>query len=110
MTNKTLLWIGALTFSAVAIAGAKTYDFVLSTSVRAGTIQLAPGEYKLKVDGSNAVFTDTESRKSVTVPIKVENNSRKYNSTALDTTKQGDAERLNAIELGGSKTKLEFGQ
>ena len=110
MTHKLLLWGGALTLSAVAIAGPKTYDVVLPSAAKAGNVQLAPGEYKVKVEGSNAIFMGAQSRESVTVPVKVENAGTKYSATALDTIKQGDSLLITSIELGGSKTKLEFGQ
>jgi hypothetical protein len=110
MTNKLLLCGGALALSAVALAGPKTYSLVLSSAAKAGSAQLAPGEYRLKVEGSNAIFTDSQNHQSVTVPVKVENSDTKYNATALDTTKQGESVQITSIELGGSKTKLEFGK
>lgn len=110
MTNRFLLWGGALTLSAVAFAGSKTYDLFLSSAAKAGTAQLAPGEYKLKLEGSNAVITGAQNGKSVTVPVKVENGNTKYNSTTLDSTTQGSAMQITSIELGGSNTKLEFGK
>ncbi len=108
MIKKLPLWLGALALSAVAIAGPKTYDVVLPTSAKAGSAQLAPGEYKLRVEGSNAIFTGAQTHASVTVPVKVENGDTKYNATSLDTSKQGDTVQITSIELGGSKTKLEF--
>jgi hypothetical protein len=108
MTNKSLLGIMALALSTFAVAGPKTYDLVVSNTVKAGDAQLEPGEYKLRVEGSNAVFTDTQTGKSITLAVKVENADKKYDSTALDTTKQGAIEQLTSIELGGSKIKLEF--
>lgn len=110
MRNKFLLWGAALTFSAVAMASPKTYDIMLDSAAKAGSAQLAPGEYKLKIEGSTAVFTAMHDRKSVTVPVKVENTNTKYGQTAVDTTKQGDTVQITSIELGGSKTKLEFNQ
>ena len=109
ITNKTLPWVAVLAFSAVAVAGPKTYNVVLDRSVTAGAIQLQPGEYGVKVEGSNAVFTDQE-RREFTVPVKVENADKKYDATAVETVKQGNADKITGIELGGSKTKLEFGQ
>src|ERR1700692_2267498 len=110
MTNRWLLWGGALALSTVAFAGAKTYDVTLSSATAAGSVQLAPGEYKLKVDGSNAIFTGVQNHQSFSVPVKIENGDAKYNATTLDTTGQGSAAKLTSIELGGSKTKLEFGK
>ena len=110
MTNRLLLWGGALTLSAVAFAGSKTYDMILSSAAKAGTAQLAAGEYELKLEGSNAVITGAQTGKSVTVPVKVENGNTKYNSTTFDSTTQGGAMQITSIELGGSNTKLEFGK
>jgi hypothetical protein len=110
MTNKLTLSIGAMALSAVAFAASKTYSVVVSAPMKAGSTQLAPGDYKVKVEGANAVFTDQHTRASVTVPVKVENGAEKFHSTAVDTTKQGDTTQITAIELGGSNTKLEFGK
>ena len=110
MTNRLLLWGGALALSAAAFAGSKSYDLFLSSAAKAGTAQLAPGEYKLKLDGSNAVITGAQTGKSVTVPVKVENGNTKYDSTTLDSTRQGGANQITSIELGGSTTRLEFGK
>ena len=110
MTNKSLLLIGTLALSTLALAGPKTYDLVLSSPLKAGSVQLAPGDYKVSIEGSNVVFTDAQTRKALSVPVKIENADHKYNATTLDTIKHADSEQLNAIELGGSKIKLEFGQ
>ena len=64
----------------------------------------------MKVEGSNAIFTDERTGASVTVPVKVENTETKFNSTVLDTKTQGKTTQLTSIELGGSKVKLEFGK
>jgi hypothetical protein len=110
MTNKLRLWLGAMALSTIALAGTKSYDVVIDAPAKAGSLQLAPGAYKLKVEGANAIFTGVQSRESFTVPVKVENADTKYNATALDTTKKGDTQQITSIELGGSKIKLEFGQ
>ena len=107
MTNKLPLLIGALTLSSLAIAGAKSYDLVLTAPTKAGSVQLAPGEYKVKVEGSNAVFTDEHSR-AFTVPVTVENSNTKFDATSLDSTIQGNTAQITSIQLGGSKIKLEF--
>jgi hypothetical protein len=108
MTNKILLCIAALSLSAVA--SAKSYSVVLSNPMKVGTAQLMPGEYKVKVEGSNAIFTDQKTQKSLTVPVKIDTAEKKYYSTEIDTAKQGDMDQIKTIELGGSTTKLEFGQ
>ena len=110
MTNKAALLIVALGLSTLVIAGPKNYSVVLSTPTKAGSVDLAPGDYKMKVEGSNAIFTNERTGASVTVPVKVEDTQTKFNSTVLDTKMQGNTAQLIAIELGGSKVKLEFGK
>ena len=110
MTNKLALLIGTIALSTLAMAGPKNYNLVLSAPTKAGSVDLAPGDYKIKVEGSNAVFTDEHTGASVTVPVKVENTETKFNATTLDTKMQGNTAQLIAIEFGGSKVKLEFGK
>ena len=109
MTNKLTLLIGAAALSTLAIAGPKSYSVAISAPTQAGSAQLAPGAYKLQVEGTNAIFTDSH-RASVTVPVKVENADTKFDSTAVDTSNQSGSRQMKSIELGGSKTKLEFGK
>ena len=61
MTGKTLLIVGAMTLSSLGIASAKSYDIILDHASKAGATELKPGEYKLKVQGSQAVLTDTQN-------------------------------------------------
>ena len=107
MTGKTFLMVGALTLSTLGITSAKSYDIVLAQPAMAGATQLKPGEYRLKVEGSQAVFTDAQNTKlSVSVPVTVENSDRKFNSTAVETSNQGGMDNIQAIDLGGSNTRL----
>ncbi len=108
--NKAALGLATVLLSAVAVAGPKTYDLILDETAMAGATQLEPGHYSLKLAGSSAVFTDARTRKEFTVPVKVENSDKKYSLTEMDTIKQAGGEKITAIELGGSKTKLDFGQ
>jgi len=55
MTAKSLIIVGALCLSSVAFA--KSYDIVLNNPSRAGATELKPGEYKLKVEGSQVIFS-----------------------------------------------------
>jgi len=105
---KKLLAIGVLSLFSLSILSAKTYEITISAPTKAGSVQLKPGEYKLKVDGSNATFTEVNSSKSVTTPVKVENGDKKYDDTRIQITKDGDTDKLEDIELAGSKTRLEF--
>jgi hypothetical protein len=107
MTAKMLVLSGALAISTAAFAGTKTYDIILNSPAKAGSTELQPGEYKLKVDGSQVIFS--RDGKEWTAPVKVETVNRKFAQTTVESsTNQGDMDTIKAIDLGGSTTKLEF--
>jgi hypothetical protein len=110
MNAKSLLIVGALGLASLGIASAKSYDITLSAPAMAGNTELRPGIYKVKVEGSQAVFTDVQSSKSWTATVKIESGAVKFGETVVETTQQGDMAHIDAIDLAGSNTKLEFGQ
>jgi hypothetical protein len=105
--KKSLILGVVLSLSSLCFAGQKSYDVIFSAPATVAGVKLAAGEYKVKVDGANAVFTDSKS-KSVSAPVKVENGSKKFQFTAVDASKDGTVDKVNAIEFGGSNTRLEF--
>jgi hypothetical protein len=106
--KKSLILVAVLSLSGLCFAGQKSYDVIFSSPAKVSGVQLKAGEYKVKVEGANAVFTDSQS-KSVSAPVKVvENGAKKYQHTAVDASKEGTVDTVNSIEFGGSTTKLEF--
>jgi len=110
MKIKSLLLTGALAVATLSIASAKTYDIVLSNPTKAANVSLKAGEYTLKVEGTNAIFTDVETGKTYTAPVKLENATKKFGQTAVDTEKKSDVDHIQTIELGGTTTKVEFSE
>lgn len=100
--------LGILALSVAAFAASKSYDVKIAANAQFGGVQLKAGEYKVKVDGANATFTPAGTNKGVTVPVKVEAGQVKYQYTAVETSGSGAAERIDAIQLGGTSTKIEF--
>jgi hypothetical protein len=96
-----------LSLSTLCFAGQKSFTIVLDKATTVGSLKLAPGEYKVKVDGSNAVFTNSKY-KSVTTPVKVETTEKKFKETAVDTVNSNDGAAVTAIQVGGTTTKLDF--
>jgi hypothetical protein len=105
---KKFLLVAGLALSSLTVLSAKTYDIVLSSKTKAGNVELQPGQYKLKVEGSNAIFTETNKGKSFTTPVKVQEGDKKFDDTRVQSVKEGDTDKINEIDLGGSKTKLGF--
>lgn len=106
--KKSLFLAGALSLSAICFAGTKSYDVVLSTPAKVGSTVLAAGQYKLQVQGTNAVFTDTKTRKTFSAPVKVETGAKKHQFTAVDTAPDSGTDKITSIELGGSNTQIDF--
>lgn len=105
-----LLLTGALALGFLGIASAKSYHITLDEPTQAGIVQLKAGEYRVKVDGSNAVFTNLDSGKSISTPAKVENTGKKHDVTAVDTSNVTGSTKMQAIELGGSDETIEFSE
>jgi len=107
MSIKSLLIAGALTLSAAGLAAAKSYDISVGGTLKAGETELKPGAYKVKVEGTEATFTDSHS-KSVTVPVKLEKADKKFDETAVETKEENGVRSMEAIRLGGSTTRIVF--
>jgi len=109
MSTKFLLMTGVLALSSLSIANAKSYMITVDNPAKAGNVTLQPGNYKVKVEGTNAVFKDVQTDKTFTTPVKIDNTGKKHENTAvLSTTKDG-TEQIQHIELGGSDETIDFG-
>ena len=75
--KKSFVLGAVLSLSSLCFAGQKSYDVIFSAPSTVSGVKLAAGEYKVKVDGTNAVFTDSKS-KTVTAPVKVDTGTKKY--------------------------------
>ena len=109
MTTKSLLIAATLTFTSLAFAGAKSYDFSISSPTKMGTTDLKPGQYQVKVDGTQATIRDAQTGKSFTVPVRVEHGSQKFDQTTVQSSTKDGVDRITEINLGGSDTRLELG-
>ena len=108
MKMSSLLLVGALAISSLSIVSAKSYQFTIDTSAKAGSVTLNAGEYKVKVEGTNAVFTNVRTEETFTTAVKVDNADKKHDNTAVESTVQNGTQHIKAIELGGSTETLEF--
>lgn len=110
MTTKSLLCVAVLALASFTVASAKSYDILLGSPVKAGSIQLKPGAYTVKVKGDTAVFTSVSSGKTFTAPVKLDKSGPKHDVTIVGTETANGAEVLKSIKLGGSNTTLEFNE
>jgi hypothetical protein len=108
MSKTSLLITGALALSGIFVVSAKSYDITLFNPSKAGKAMLPAGEYRVKLEGSNAVFTGRKKAEQFTAPVKIENARKKHEQTAVETTNQNGTDKILAIRLAGSTETLEF--
>ena len=99
--------IAIIALLAVSLASAKSYSFTVADPAQAGATQLKPGEYHIKLDGSDVVLTDNEGRR-IDVSAKLEQADQKFNATSVFMSREEGTPRITAIELGGSKLRIVF--
>jgi hypothetical protein len=109
MTKKSLLFIGALALSSMAFANPKNYEILLTAPTQTGNVQLAAGTYRLHLDGSNAIFTNVDTNRSVIAPVKISTTQR-HDNTAVETKTDAGSAHLTSIDLGGSSETIEFSE
>lgn len=97
----------AIALLGVSFASAKTYTFKVSDACKAGPVQLQPGEYKLKLEGSKVVLIDPKGR-TIEAPAKVEDAGQKFSYTSVATSKAEGENRLEWIGLAGTRNKIIF--
>lgn len=98
---------GAL--AAGAYARPKTYSVSMPEQVEVGTVALKPGNYRLRLDGSTAVFLNDDAKEVAKAPVTVTNTDRKFAHTeVLYSRKADNTEKLTGVDLGGTKMKLQF--
>jgi hypothetical protein len=101
---------GVVALASLSIASAKSYEIKLDNPTRIGGAELKAGDYHVKVEGSNVVFTNADSSKSFTAPAKIEQGGQKFDQTMVLTHNSNGVDSLAEIDLGGSATRVEFQQ
>ena len=96
-----------LSLMSFSLMFAKSYSFSLSDTANAGTVQLKAGTYKVEVDGSSVILKDDEGHK-IDTNATLQTVEQKYDQTSVVTSKADGGNRLEYIELGGTKDKVEF--
>ena len=96
-----------LVLVAACLLSAKNYTFVVSEPTQAGSVQLKPGEYTVKIAGAQVALVDNDGRK-IDVTATMDTADQKSDYTSVLTTKAEGKPRIEAVLLGGSKNKVVF--
>jgi hypothetical protein len=108
MKMKSVLLAAVLALCTLSLGIAKTYGISFSHPIKAGSIALSAGDYKLTIDGNKATFTEVKTSKSFTTDVKVENAAKSFENTRVDEATDGGNAVIKDIEVGGSKIKIAF--
>jgi hypothetical protein len=93
----------SLAFATLALgiaSAASSYKVTIPSDIWAGDTQLKAGDYKVTVEGSMATFT--QGKQTIQVPATVEKTATKASDTLLESS----GTKLNAIDIGGTTTKI----
>ncbi|HEY1760005.1 MAG TPA: hypothetical protein VGG72_31830 [Bryobacteraceae bacterium] len=96
------LSLGLATLALGIASAASSYKISIPADTWAGDTQIKAGDYKVTVTGNQATFT--MGKQTVQVPASIENNTSKFSDTMLEAT----GNKLQAIDLGGTSTKIVF--
>ena len=96
----------ALLMAGMAFAGSR---FSISDTVNLNGKKLKAGEYEVVLKKDQAVFTNPDG-KTFSVPVKVEQAQTKFSDTMALTKDVNGSPELTEVDLGGSTTRLIFGQ
>src|SRR5579862_3572911 len=106
--TRLLLAGGILFLSVLGFGISRSWEINVSYPARAGGVPLPAGHYTLTLDDSRAVFTKTGSGSTYSLPVKLGKSAQKYGRTAVNSRVEGNTEVIDAIELAGTNTRIEF--
>jgi hypothetical protein len=97
----TKLTLGFATL-ALGIAGAASYSLTLTDPAWVGNTQLKPGEYKVEMQGSEAIFRS--ARQTIEAPAAEEKADKKFPYTSFESVDS----KIREIHLGGTNTTIKL--
>lgn len=108
MKTKLRMAAPALALMMAGMAFAASH-FSLATAVDLNGKKLKAGNYDVVLKKDQAVLTNPDG-KTISVPVKVEQAQTKFSDTMALTKDVNGSPALTEIDLGGSTTRLLFGQ
>jgi hypothetical protein len=104
---RSLILFAALGLS---VASAKIFDVTLETAAKAGSVELKAGKYGVELMEGSKVRFKAANGQAIEVNAKLSTVQKKFDATQVTVTQGNGTAQLNEIDLGGTKTKIEFEQ
>jgi hypothetical protein len=111
MRRTSVLLVCVFALATAVIAKSVKFSFSLPKAATIGSVELKSGDYDVRVDGTTAVIAPKLGGQPKTVPARVEELAAKYAGSTVTTVVVKDGKTiLDSVTVGGSKTKIVFGQ
>ena len=104
--KKTVFMLLALT--SISFAGSKRYDITFGSPALVGGAEVASGQYELSFEGSKVTLVNSNTRKSIETTATVQTAGKKYGETIVQSKHVVGKDLVDEIQLGGTKTALDF--
>jgi hypothetical protein len=105
MQKKLIVFLAMAT---AAFAGTKTYDVTFGAPAVLGGAEVPSGQYKLSINGSMVTLKNANNGKSVETPGTVQTSEKKYSETIVQSKRIDGKDLVDEIQLGGTKTAIDF--
>jgi len=100
------LVVALLLSALLAFGAAKTYTVNLTDRYKVQDKVLEPGQYKVVVEGNQAVLK--KGKEDILTGARVEEVNTRYRNTAIGTRLEQNTRVLTEIYLGGTNKKVVF--
>lgn len=92
----------------LSVAGAKSYDITFSNPAVLGATEVPAGQYTLKLDGSKVLLTNPTTGKHLEADATVQAMPTKFSETVVQSKHVDGKDLVDEIQIGGTKTALDF--
>ena len=97
-----------LALTSFAFAGTKRYDVTFGSPAVLGGMEVESGQYQLSFDGSRVTLVNSNTHKTFETTATVQTSEKKYSETIVQSKHVDGKDRVNEIQIGGTKTALDF--
>ena len=105
MKTKILLF---LAIAGLSFAGIKSYDVTFDAPAVLGPMEVESGHYKVSFEGSKVTLVNENTRKAFETTATVQTSGKKFSETAVESKRSDGKLLVDEIQLGGTKTALDF--
>jgi hypothetical protein len=97
-----------LAIAGLSFAGTKSYEVTFDVPAVLGPMEVERGHYKVSFDGTKVTLVNENTQKSFETTATVQTSEKKFNETVVESKRADGKLLVDEIQLGGTKTALDF--